>query len=408
MSEATSVLLPAARVDVYGLDEKTVNSANSLVRDWRFSRVSMRVVDAGIDGAISDYEQHVSPDLIIIETNDISDKFIEKLGELAENCIEGTEAIIIGPENDVQLYRKLVGLGVKDYLVGPGEEKQLSEVIAQTLLDKKGISDSQIIAVMGCKGGVGATTAAHMLATVLSDQLGHKTLFMDAAGGWGTAAIPFAAETTTTLSEAVRQVQGGSEDDIKRLLHDDTEKLTLLPTGGDPLLETSCDDDSFEALLDHFMHTYPFIVVDLSAAEHHLQRRTLKKAQNAIVVSSPLLPSLRNCRTLLKELVDEDQDENENKPSLIINMEGVSKAHEVPKKDIETLLEYEVSLTLPYDLKLFVGSESSEQEVTRNKAAAKTLQPFVEFVRSIAPEAQASETEKKAQGQGFLSKILKK
>ncbi|TNE30396.1 MAG: type II secretion protein ATPase [Alphaproteobacteria bacterium] len=408
MSDNTAVLLPAARVDVYGLNKKTVDAANALVQDWRYARVAVRVVEGGIDNATTDYEQHVSPDLVIIETDDIGDGFIDKLEALAENCVEGTEAIIIGPKNDVELYRRLVSMGVRDYLVAAVKKDELAEVTAQILLDKKGLSDSRLITVIGTKGGVGTTTVAHMLGSVLADKMGHKTLLLDGSGGWGTLVIPFGAEVTTTLAEATRQVQGGTEDDIKRLLNKNSDLLTLLPTGGDPLFETSCDEAGFENMLDYFMKTYPVVVLDLSAAEHHIQRLALKKAHETIIVTTPLLPALRNCRTLLKELRGEQKEDDGKKPLLIVNMEGCAKGLEVPVKEIEKLLEYDVSLTLPHDLKLFVGNEAQEKEISRDKAAEKLMKPFIDFARTLVPDVKAS-TEKGEKGkkEGFLSKILK-
>jgi len=409
MSDNNAVLLPAARVDVYGLNKKTVDAANALVQDWRYARVAVRVVEGGIDNATSDYEQHVSPDLVIIETDDISDGFIDKLEALAENCVEGTEAIIIGPKNDVELYRRLVGMGVRDYLVAPIKKDTLAEITAQILLEKKGLGDSRLITVLGSKGGVGTSTIAHMLGAVLSDKMGQKTLLLDGSGGWGTLVIPFGAEVTTTLAEAARQVQNGTEDDIKRLLNKNSALLTLLPTGGDPLFETSCDETSFENMLDYFMKTYPVVVLDLSGAEHHIQRLALKKSHDTVLVTTPLLSALRNCRTVLKELRGEHRNDEDKKPSLIVNMEGCAKGFEVSPKEIENLLEYDIALTLPYDIKLFIGNESREKEISRDKAAEKVMKPFIDFVKTLVPETKAANAEKgeKDKKAGFLSKILK-
>ncbi|TVQ82543.1 MAG: type II secretion protein ATPase [Micavibrio sp.] len=408
MSEDTAVLLPAARVDVYCLNKKTVNAANALVRDWRFSRVAVRVVEDGIDSAITDYEQHMSPDLVILETADISDEFTDKLGVLAENCVEGTEAIVVGPKNDVELYRHLVGMGVRDYLVSPVKQADFAEVVAKTLLDKKGIGKSRLIAIIGSKGGVGTTTVSHMLASIIADKIGHKTLLMDMAGGWGTMTIPFAAEITTTLSEAVRQVTTGSEDDIKRLLNQNTEKLTILPAGGDPLLSSSCEETDFENMLDHFLKVYPVVVIDLSGGDHKLQKLALQKAHDIIAVTSPLLPAVRNCRLLLKEITG-DQKEEETKIHLVLNMEAVAKGIEVSKKEIETLLETEIALTLPYDVKAFIGSEAKEEEICRVKTYEKIVKPLTDFVIKLVPEPKSAEKsgkEKKDDG-GFFAKIFK-
>lgn len=405
---SASVLLPPARVDVYGLNKDTVESANSLVRDWRFSRVALRVENAGIDKAISDYEQHISPDLIIIEVDDIGDSFLTKLEQLAENCVEETDAIIIGPKNDVHLYRKLISMGVKDYLVTPASEDELGDVIATVLLDKKGLSESHIISVIGAKGGVGTTSIAQSIACEIADKLEQKTLLTDIAGGWGSLTIPFGAEITTTLQEIVRQAEAGADDDIKRLLHKDTEKLTLIPSGGGTMLENVCDENSLENMIDYFMRTYPVIVLDLSAAERDLQKIALKKSHDIVVVSSPLLPSLRNARSLIKEICESRKD-SENKPHLVINMKGINTSIEVGLKEISEILEYEIDLDIQYDTKLFMNSEANEKVAVREKTAEKTAKLIEDFAKKLLPELSKLEKDSKTESKsGFLSKLLGK
>src|SRR4051812_3934865 len=108
--DVTSVLLPSSRVDFFVQDAGTTATAQKLAADWRFARVGIGIHPSGIEAAIAQYGQSSSPDLIIIETSDISDSFIQQLGGLAGVCGEGTEAVIIGPTNDVHLYRSLVGM----------------------------------------------------------------------------------------------------------------------------------------------------------------------------------------------------------------------------------------------------------------------------------------------------------
>src|SRR5688572_19523640 len=117
--DITATLLPASRVDFYTLDDATAATAGHLTSDWRFARVAIHVTRGGIDAAVAAYSQYASPDMIIVETNDISENFIGQLGQLAGVCAAGTDAVIVGPMNDVHLYRNLVGMGVRDYLVRP-------------------------------------------------------------------------------------------------------------------------------------------------------------------------------------------------------------------------------------------------------------------------------------------------
>ena len=155
MSEAdytTDILLPKARVSVFSTDQETLSSAAMLSSDWRYSRVDVDVHQGGVEQAIQHFQEIESPDLIILQTEDINDHFTGALEDLAGYCREGTSAIVIGPVNDVYLYRKLIDMGVSDYLVRPIKPEIFSHVIAKALIEKLGVSGSRLIAFVGAKG----------------------------------------------------------------------------------------------------------------------------------------------------------------------------------------------------------------------------------------------------------------
>ncbi len=140
---ASSTLLPAAAVDVYSRDSETLQAARGLAQDWRFARVRVNVEEGDAESAIAAYQHRRSPQLVIMQTDTIDDSFTAKLEELAQHCEEGTSAIVIGPVNDVYLYRKLIDMGVTDYLVRPVETPVLAEVIAKSLVDQLEVTGSR-------------------------------------------------------------------------------------------------------------------------------------------------------------------------------------------------------------------------------------------------------------------------
>src|ERR1035437_10802085 len=113
-SHLTAVLLPRARVALFTRDAETKEAFTALEKDWRFARVALEVKEGDADLAISMFQTETSPDLVLVQTDKIDDGFSGKLEALAAACADGTAAIVIGPVNDVNLYRKLVGMGVSD------------------------------------------------------------------------------------------------------------------------------------------------------------------------------------------------------------------------------------------------------------------------------------------------------
>jgi len=153
----TDILLPSASVFVFSKDADTLESAGALKDDWRFARVGVEIVSGDVDSAIEQFKANGASDLIIIQTDEIDDSFTERLGELSNYCDEGTAAIIIGPVNDVYLYRQLIDMGISDYLVRPVKTEIITDVIVKALIKRLGISGSRLIAVIGAKGGVGTS-----------------------------------------------------------------------------------------------------------------------------------------------------------------------------------------------------------------------------------------------------------
>ena len=164
MTNETNILLPTASVHLFLKDKETTNAANSLVDDWRFARVQISVEEGDVETAITGYQKTKSPNLIIIETDVIDDSFTNRLADLSQHCDENTAAVIVGPENDVNLYRNLTSMGVSDYLVKPVPLETLSEIIAGTLIEKLGAKGSRLIGVVGAKGGVGTSSLTQGLA----------------------------------------------------------------------------------------------------------------------------------------------------------------------------------------------------------------------------------------------------
>lgn len=404
--DITSVLLPAARVDVYALDDATAEHTQGLAGDWRFARVGLQVNRAGIEAAIEHYGQVASPELIIIETNDISDHFISQLGQLAGVCAGGTDAVIIGPKNDVHLYRSLVEMGIKDYLVRPVATTDLVKVIARTLVEKRGLSGSRLVSVIGSKGGVGTTAIAQILAWNVSEGLKQKTMLLDVAGSAGSLGISYGMEPSATLTEAVRVGGAGSDDDVKRICQAATEQLSLLVCGGEPMLADPADADGVETLVNRLMQKYPVVVLDLSRATQAVQKRMLSRAASIVLVSTPMLSALRNTRSLLNEIKTlkgalKDVD-------LVMNMQGMAGAEEVPAKDIKAALGVEPAAIIPYQPKIFAGSEALGKPVGHNKAAADILSALMPVAERAAAKENKAAGVKKESGAGFFSKLLGK
>ena len=407
-NQATSILLPGSGVAIYSKDQNTLQAARDLENDWRFARVNVQDEEGDVELAIESYQDVQSPELIIIQTDTIDNSFIERLEVLAGSCDEGTSAIVIGPDNDVNLYRSLIDMGVSDYLVRPVSSKVLAEVVAKALVEKIGVTGSRLIAVVGSKGGVGASVISEALACGLADIWSQKTMLIDTAGGWSTLSVGLGFEPSTTLSEAVRAAENNDEDSLNRMIHKVSERLSVLATGGDVMLEPTVNAEQLEGLIDTLMAKYPVLVVDLSQSSELLQRTVLARANQILVTTTPTLPALRLARSLLQE-VREVRGGDDESVSLIVNMQGQAAANEVSKKDIEKAMEFSVAAYLPYDAKLFLGNESESKKLTDDAGARalieKSLLPVVKKTVAVSADAENDNNEDDSLFGGLLGNL---
>lgn len=379
----TSVLLPISRVMMFASDKESVESFKALSSDWRFTRVQMEHHEGGVANAVEAFKAGTpSPDLLIIETDTIDDSFTEQLEALSQYCSEGTAAIVIGPVNDVNLYRKLISMGISDYLVRPVKPETMSFDIARTLIERIGATGSRLIAVMGAKGGVGATVIAEAMAAGTADIYNQKTILLDAAGGWSTLSVGMNFEPASTLAEAVRAAQGSNEDAFKRMIHQVSDKLHVLSTGGDVMLDTQVDADSYESLLGKLMTTYPVVVVDLSNSPTDMVRTVLTRAHEILLVATPLLPSLRAARTLLQEMKELRADA-ESRVDLVINMAGMAPKQEVAKADLEAALDRKPALTLDFNPGLFIALESEGRKYGSTGESKSVMRSILALAEKI-------------------------
>ncbi len=406
-NQSSDILLPGARVSVFSNDPETISSAALLQEDWRFARVDVAIAQGGVEHAIETYKTQTSPDLLIIQTDDINDAFIESLGTLSEFCEEGTAAIIVGPVNDVYLYRQLIEMGVSDYLVRPLRPEVLSEVIAKALITRLGVSDSRLIAFIGAKGGVGTSALAQIAAWTISEKLGHKTVLMDGAGGWSSLSVGMGFDPSATLSEVSRATEAKNEEALKRMIYSVTDKLRVVATGSDAMLDASISGQQYEAIINALMVKSPVVLVDLSAADSGLCKAVLTRAHQIIVVTTPTITSLRFCRSLIKE-ISSVRGGDADDVSLVVNKAGLCKAHEIGQSDIAEALEASVDATIAFVPNVFVKYESEIKKLLMDKEGVAILNEFLPVLSKRLPRASGEEEEELEKDSGFIGGFLSK
>src|SRR5204863_7294680 len=243
-----------------------------------------------------------TPNVIILETEGRGDSILTGLDMLAEFCDAGTRVMVVGRTNDVMLYRELVRRGVRDYMISPVGTIDVVRSICGLFSAPDAKPVGRIVAVVGAKGGVGASTVAHNIAWAVARDLSLDSVVTDLDLAFGTAGLDYNQDPSQGIANAVFSPDRIDTAFVDRLLSKCTDHLSLLAAPA--TLERVYDfgDEAFDTIFDSLRITTPCIVLDIPHQWSGWTKRALIGADDILIVAEPDLANLRNTKNMLSML----------------------------------------------------------------------------------------------------------
>ena len=398
---------PVPRITVQAFCEtpEIAEVMNEAMADRRMSRAHAKVHMGGASAAVEAYRTAPTPNLIVIETKGDRDVLVSHLDKLAEYCDAGTKVVVIGPLNDIVLYRELIGRGVSDYLVAPFAALDLVRALSHLYSHGSATPVGRVIAVTGAKGGVGASTLAHNLAWSISRSFDIQTAIVDLDLPYGTAGLDFNQDPPQGIAEAVFAPDRLDANLVDRLLSKCTEKLSMLAAPA--TLERAYDfgETAFDGLFDILRATVPVVVLDVPHGWTAWSRRALIGADEVIVAAAPDLANLRNAKNLIDVL--KAARTNDVSPKLVLNGVGLPKRPEIAVADFAKSLEMQPTAVVPYDAKLFGTAANNGQMIGEVEASGRAAEVFAEVGRAVMGRSEPRRV-KKTLFEPFVARFARK
>jgi pilus assembly protein CpaE len=395
MSQSTDekrIIAPVPRIAIHAFHETTgiADVLGQLSKDRRMQNAQIQVLKGGGAAAVQLYKDQPTPNVVILESGHDRAALLACLDSLAEVCDAGTKVLVIGHVNDVLLYRELTRRGVSDYLIAPVEPLTLIQAISDLFHAPGSTPIGRTIAVVGAKGGVGASTVAHNLAWAIARKLATATVIVDLDIAFGTAGLDFNQDPTQGIADAVFAPERLDSNLVDRLLSRCGDNLSLLAASA--MLDRTVDltETALDQLLDILRGTTPSVVLDVPHTWTSWARRTLVSADDLVIVASPELASLRNAKNMLDAL--RAARPNDQKPKVVLNLAGMPKRPEIPSAEFAKALDIELAAVIPFDAQLFGTAANNGQMVAEVKPGGKVNEVFVELAASICgrPEPRRS------------------
>ncbi len=396
-------IAPAPRVSVQAFCE-TVDTAAAIQaagEDRRMAKAHLRIQMGGLAAAIEAYQNSPTPNVIILESENRGDDILGGLDQLAPVCDAATRVIIIGRMNDIALYRELVRRGVSDYLIAPVGALQVVRAVCGLFSAPDAKPVGRVIAVVGAKGGVGASTLAHNIAFSIARDLTLDAVVTDLDLGFGTAGLDFNQDPPQGIAEAVFSPDRIDNAFVDRLLSKCTDHLSLLAAPATLDRVYDFGTDAFEAIFDSLRATVPCVILDVPHQWTGWTKQTLVGADDLLIVAAPDLANLRNTKNLYDFL--KASRPNDHRPLYCLNQIGVPKRPEIKAADFAKALDDEPIATIAFEPQLFGAAANNGQMIAEISANHRTA----EVIRQLAQKL-TGRTEPKKKSSSLLSPLIEK
>ena len=386
-------------------DDETADLIGPVAVEYGWS--AEKVNKGGLRNAVQSLSVSASPNVLFIDLSESADPLTD-INSLAEVCEPGTIVIAAGQVNDVRLYRDLVASGIHDYLVKPFTVDQVRDVFAQAQAMLSGPRNEShqdkphiMTAVIGVRGGVGASTLATSLAWMFGEKAHRSTALLDLDIHFGTGALSLDLEPGRGLTDAIENPSRIDGLFIERAMVRANERLSVLSAEAPINQPMMTDGTAFFQLQEELKNAFESTVMDLPRQMLINYPHMVHDAHVAVVVSELTLAATRDTIRVLAWL---KSNAPQTKVIVVANKVPGGGALEISKKDFEQSIERDVDIVFPLDPKTTAQSAKLGKPLAEI-ATGKIAQPFAKLSNMVLSHA-TDEEEALAVGPGGNKSVL--
>jgi pilus assembly protein CpaE len=351
-----------------------------------------KVNKGGLRNAIQTLSVSASPAILFVDVSESADP-LNDINGLAEVCEPGTVVIAAGQVNDVRLYRDLVASGIQDYLLKPFSADQLRDAFANAQMTISGPRVTEaasekpnvMAAVVGVRGGCGASTVATSLAWLMGDKGGRNTALLDLDVHFGTGALALDLEPGRGLTDAIENPSRVDGLFIERAMVRASEKLCVLSAEAPINQPLVTDGAAFAHLQEEIRHAFEGTVIDLPRQMLVQFPHLLNEVHAVVLVVEFTLSATRDAIRILSWL-------KANAPQcrviVVASRTPPAAMQEVGRKDFEQSIERKVDIVIPYDLRAATQAAKLGQPLAKGVKNGKLAQPLTQLLALTVATAE--------------------
>lgn len=387
-------------IAAFVIDPPTRAALETAMEDISLFRSSLEMHDGGIEAAIAHYADFATPDLVFVQSNAERDGLVRQLERLSPVVSEGTQVIVGGTVDSIDFYRSLMEIGVGQYVLTPLDAGSFLRAVRDVYGADKSAERGRRIAVLGAKGGIGASTVAHNVAWALARRYVRPVSLVDLDLHFGTAGIDFNHEPKFGLRDALNQADRLDEALMERLFTKDDDNLWLLASPPSLAEADLMSAERLEAVLEQVARMSTFVVLDIPHLWSGAIADALLVADEVLVVVEPDLPGLRNAQMLFETLGPARP--NGSALRYVLNNVGLNRSTELSAKDFAETLGASAEAVIAWDPGTFRAASCNGQMIGEMRGKAKLAAQFDDLAQRLS----GRRSDESARGRGGLLAAL--
>ncbi|MBS0482736.1 MAG: pilus assembly protein CpaE [Proteobacteria bacterium] len=344
----------------------------------------------GLRNAVQSLSITASPNILMVDLSESGDP-LSDINALAEVCEPGTVVIAVGQVNDVRLYRDLIASGIHDYLLKPLSPGQVRDALvnAQAVFTAPKHHDPAVAkrhistAVIGTRGGVGASTLATSLAWLFSADEKMPTALLDLDVHFGTGALALDLEPGRGLTDAIENPGRIDGLFIERAMIRANDQLAILSAEAPMNSPLMTDGAAFVQLEDEFRQAFEMTVIDLPRNMLINFPHLLADVNVVLLVTEMTLAGARDAIRILSWL---KTNAAHVQPIVVANRVQAGIA-EISKADFEASIERKIGFSIPYDIKAATNAAKLGQtfaDANRSSKAGSVIRDIAKAVMGVS------------------------
>jgi len=349
------------------------------------------------------------PDIGIINLDSNPEQAIELVQSVSEACPD-CSLIVSSESNDGQLILSAIRAGAKEFVNSPIQASDLVTAMDRMSRHMQSNESTQkkrtgkVIAVCGAGGGVGATSVAVNLSTMLASQDNTSVALADLDLALGDADVFLDMLPEHTLVDLVQNSSRLDLAFLKKSLakHDSGVYLLPRPVHLDEMQMVGVHE--FSQVVGLMKASYNYILLDLSKSYSALDLEALHQADSILLVTQLDLPCLRNVVRILMSLREMKLDD---KVQIVVNRVGLDSGQISLKKAKETLGR-EIYWQIPNDYGVMVEFRNNGVPLSQQAPKSAITQSLRGLAERVAGIEAASGEKRSGRGGNWLGFLKQK